>query len=80
MRHPSLGEPFAEVPDIQFVANKAGKFRFRCSQSCGDMHPFMIGELVVAPNRPFTAGVGGAIGVALVVFLGALRKGGSKNE
>lgn len=79
LRHPSLHDAFVEVPEIQFVANKAGKFRYRCSQSCGFMHPFMIGEMVVAPNRPFTAGVGGAIGVAIAVLLGALRRGGTRD-
>lgn len=39
--------------DIVFVADQPGKFRFRCSVSCGPLHPFMIGELVVTPNVPF---------------------------
>lgn len=38
---------------IMFTAENAGKFKFRCSVSCGRLHPFMIGELVVRPNQPF---------------------------
>ncbi len=53
---------------IEFVAGQAGKFRYRCSVSCGGLHPFMIGELVVSPNRPFAR----AVGLTLVTVAGVL--------
>ena len=33
-----------------FTAERTGVFRFRCSVSCGTLHPFMIGEIEIAPN------------------------------
>ncbi len=53
---------------VSFIADRAGKFRFRCSVSCGPLHPFMIGELVVEPNLPFWR----ALGLALVATMGTL--------
>ncbi len=49
-------DPGEEVA-IPLTANKVGKFRFRCSETCGPLHPFMIGELVVRPNIPYWIGV-----------------------
>jgi polyferredoxin len=41
------------VSEVEFVADKAGKFTFRCTQTCGNLHPFMTGELIVKPNNPY---------------------------
>ena len=41
LRHPSKHEDYRIVDRIEFKASKTGKFRFRCSQTCGYMHPFM---------------------------------------
>ncbi|MCQ9208728.1 MAG: cupredoxin domain-containing protein [Omnitrophica bacterium] len=38
---------------ISFVADKTGRFAFRCSVTCGEFHPYMIGYLVVGPNLRF---------------------------
>ncbi len=53
---------------IEFTADKAGKFRYRCSVSCGSLHPFMIGELVVESNTPFWR----AMGLILIAVAGML--------
>ena len=42
-----------KVKEIKFKAEKAGKFTFRCTQTCGNLHPFMIGELIVRPNSQY---------------------------
>ena len=35
---------------LTFVADQQGSFRFRCTVTCGNMHPFMIGKLEVGAN------------------------------
>jgi heme/copper-type cytochrome/quinol oxidase subunit 2 len=57
VHHPSRGDDWQEVEAITFVANRVGKFRYRCSHTCGALHPFMQGELVVGPNVPYSLGV-----------------------
>jgi heme/copper-type cytochrome/quinol oxidase subunit 2 len=54
--------------EATFVADKEGKFRIRCSISCGVLHPFMIGEMNVEPDFPFVR----AVAAAIIVSIGAL--------
>lgn len=35
---------------LAFVADRPGTFRFRCSVTCGALHPFMIGKLRVGTD------------------------------
>ncbi len=39
-------EPGKEVV-VAFVPTMAGKFKIRCSVTCGPLHPFMVADLVV---------------------------------
>ncbi len=42
-----------ETARLNFVADRPGSFRFRCSVACGPLHPFMVGKLTVGPNLLF---------------------------
>lgn len=44
---------WSRVSTVKFVAYRAGKFTFRCTEICGNLHPFMTGELIVKPNTPY---------------------------
>lgn len=53
-----------ETRTESFKADKSGRFTFRCSMTCGEFHPYMIGYLKVLPNTKYYAGI------SLIVMLG----------
>ncbi len=54
-----------QTATLTFVADKSGSFRFRCNVTCGAMHPFMIGKLIVGENNWLYRSLG-LLAVALV--------------
>lgn len=56
---------------LTFVAGRAGTFRFRCSVSCGALHPFLIGKLTVGRNDLFWRAAGLAL---LIAFAASWRR------
>ncbi len=36
---------------LSFTSSQEGTFRFRCTVTCGSLHPFMIGKLHVGQNN-----------------------------
>ena len=57
-----------QTKTLSFVADKPGSFRFRCNVTCGAMHPFMIGKLIVGSNNWFIR----SIGLAALATIGVI--------
>jgi polyferredoxin/plastocyanin len=58
-----------KVSEIKFEATKAGKFTFRCTQVCGNLHPFMTGELIVKPNTFYHLAVSLSVWIVIAMLL-----------
>jgi heme/copper-type cytochrome/quinol oxidase subunit 2 len=54
-----------QTRSLSFVADRTGVFRFRCSVTCGALHPFMIGKLQVGKNLQLWRAAGLALLAAL---------------
>jgi len=67
-----------------FQADKSGRFTFRCSETCGEFHPYMVGFLSVTPNDRFNYfiwGIGAAFAIILIlVFRKGHRQSGVETD
>jgi len=63
------------VSTVKFIARRSGKFIFRCTETCGNLHPFMTGELVVRPNTPHHFFMSLSIWVVFALFVWVRFKG-----
>ena len=50
-----------QTTTLSFTADKPGAFRVRCNVTCGAMHPFMIGKLIVGGNQWLYRSIGFAV-------------------
>lgn len=60
---------------LEFVADKAGNFTYRCTVVCGPMHAFMLGTLVVEPSPAFPVSLVLTVIIGLVSLFFIYRKG-----
>src|SRR5687768_8230325 len=57
-----------QTQTLTFTASRSGSFRFRCSVTCGAMHPFMIARLTVGTNNWLLR----SLGLALLAVIGVI--------
>ena len=57
-----------QTATLTFIADKPGSFRIRCNVTCGAMHPFMIGKLMVGGNHWLLR----SIGLAALAVVGVI--------
>jgi plastocyanin len=74
--HPKDDPP----PSVEFVADKGGKFHYRCTVVCGPLHPFMVGELIVEPYNKLPIAWGLTVLVAVGMVVGVQTWGGQPRQ
>jgi heme/copper-type cytochrome/quinol oxidase subunit 2 len=57
------------IQTLEFKADSPGTYTFRCSVTCGPLHPFMVGKLHVVPDYKWIRLIGGS---ALAVMAGMI--------
>jgi cytochrome c oxidase subunit 2 len=73
-----------EVGLMTFTADKTGRFTFRCSETCGEFHPYMVGYLTVGPNSRFgiftiLTIVAGVVALGVVLLAAGRGRGAAKD-
>lgn len=58
-----------KIGKATFLADKTGRFSFRCSETCGEFHPYMIGFMSIEPNSRFNAFVFAVVAAAVLIFV-----------
>ena len=69
-----LHRNWSRVASVKFRAQRSGKFIFRCTETCGNLHPFMSGELIVRPNTPYHFFLALSVWVVFAAFILAYFK------
>ncbi len=73
------------VGKATFTADKPGRFTFRCSETCGEFHPYMVGFMEVTPNTRFglfatVTGVAFVVILSMVLLRGKQERGIRPND
>jgi cytochrome c oxidase subunit 2 len=63
-----------EDGSLTFVAGRSGRFTFRCSVTCGEFHPYMVGHLRVEPNSQFHIFALSILGLGIVAVISVISR------
>ncbi|MDM8537554.1 4Fe-4S binding protein [Desulfobacterales bacterium HSG17] len=70
----SLKRDWIRVSSVKFTASRSGKHIFRCTKTCGNLHPFMTGEMIVRPNTAYHFAVSMSVWITFYVLLSGYYK------